>query len=164
MSDSEQQVPPREHREAIKLAFLWGHLPNAARLEVLATATRILKCMCLLGSGRRRMSVRKTSPHLDGVPQPHLQSNKIATRHLAKLAIVYVRQSSASRCERTPNQRGCNTISWTEPGPMAGLAIASRSWTMILESAGKAWRAAKDFNDCWRKSRWGTWEPCSVLR
>ena len=52
------------------------------------------------------MSVRKTSPHLDGVPQPHLQSNKIATRHLAKLAIVYVRQSSARQVrENTESTR-----------------------------------------------------------
>jgi len=40
------------------------------------------------------MSVPKTSPRPEVVRPLHIQCNKIATRHLAKLAIIYVRQSS----------------------------------------------------------------------
>ena len=40
------------------------------------------------------MTVHKASSQLDVVPAPHAPSSKITTRHLARLAIVYVRQSS----------------------------------------------------------------------
>ena len=78
------------------------------------------------------MTVPSALPPRDVARHSVVASTKIATRHLAKLAIVYVRQSSgAGKSARTLSRHSYSTVSSSEPEFMAGQASGSKLSTTI---------------------------------
>ena len=100
----------------------------------------------------RAQPARATRGTIDPIGRPPRREGKVQARHLDRLAVVYVRQSSPQQVHEHRESAACSTTSAAAPRPSAGRRTASSSSTRTRAAAAGPPRAGPGSSGSWPRS------------